>query len=36
MGIYEYVCFGNDHAFIMNRDGDIIYYDLANKNSFFT
>ena len=35
MGVYEYASFGDDHAFIMNKEGDIIYYDLVNKDSFF-
>ena len=35
MGVYEYCGFGDDHAFIMNREGDTIYYDLLNKDTFF-
>lgn len=35
MGIYEQCCFGDDHAFLMNKEGDILYYDLLNKDSFF-
>ncbi len=33
MGIYEHCSFGDDHAFLMNKDGDIVYYDLSNKNA---
>jgi hypothetical protein len=35
MGVYEYCCFGDEHAFLVNREGDIIYYDIVDKNSFF-
>jgi hypothetical protein len=35
MGTFEYNCFGDDHAFLLNKDGDIIYYDLNSKDTFF-
>jgi len=35
MGVYENSCFGDEHVFLINKEGDIIYYDLVDKHSFF-
>ena len=35
MGIYEYCNFGEDNALLVNKEGDVIYYDLVHKNSYF-
>jgi WD40 repeat protein len=34
MGKYEYSCFGDDHALLANKDGDILYYNFINQNTF--
>lgn len=35
MGEYEYYCFGDDHTFLLNKEGDIIYHDNLTKNTIF-
>lgn len=34
MGNYEYSCFGDDHALLVSRDGDMLYYNFINQNVF--
>lgn len=35
MGVYEESCFGDSHALLMSKEGDIVYYDLLDKTTFF-
>jgi WD40 repeat protein len=35
MGVYEYSCFGDDHALLVNREGDVLYYDFLTESTFF-